>query len=402
MLKGKKIMLGITGSIAAYKSVQLVRSLVKQGAEIKIVMTPAARDFVSPLVLETLSRNEVLSDMFAGNTWSNHVRLGRWADLMVIAPLSCNTMSKMAQGQCDNLLLSTYLSAVCPVMIAPAMDEDMWQHPATRRNLEYLTGLGHLLILPREGELASGLYGHGRMEEPEEIVTRITSFFSNDKRRDLAGRKVLVTAGPTHEAIDPVRFIGNHSSGKMGLALAKECRNRGADVVLVLGPIQIPAIPEDMTVIRVTTADEMLAACTDHFAKADITLMAAAVADFKPEFVNPEKIKKTESVPEIRLTKTPDILKQLGKLKKDGQVLLGFALETENANENAQKKLREKNADFIVLNSLKDGMAFGSDFNKITIFSRGGRVMPFDSKPKAEVAKDIIDTILSFYKTETI
>ena len=404
MLKGKKILLGISGSIAAYKCVQLVRLLVKQGAEVKIVMTPAAKDFVSPLVLSTLSKNNVLVDMFAENTWSNHVQLGRWADVMLIAPLSCNTLAKMATGICDNLLLSVYLSATCPVIVAPAMDEDMWHHATTKKNIEALKSFGNRVILPRNGELASGLFGDGRMEEPEEIAQIIFSFLEGSElKKELAGKKVLITAGPTHEAIDPVRFIGNHSSGKMGIALAKECRNRGANVVLVLGPTQIKDDFESITVIHVKSSDEMYAACHDHFKNTDFALMAAAVADYKPDSISKTKIKKESAdVPELKLVKTRDILKSLGEIKTGNQVLLGFALETNNERQNALEKLQKKNADFIVMNSLNDGAAFGADTNKITIFTRGGDEIRFESKPKTEVASDIIDTVLKYTKVETI
>ncbi|MGE9315021.1 bifunctional phosphopantothenoylcysteine decarboxylase/phosphopantothenate--cysteine ligase CoaBC [Niabella sp. CJ426] len=402
MLEGKKILIGISGSIAAYKIISLVRLLVKQGVEVKVIMTSAAKDFVSPLVLSTLSKNEVLADIFAENTWANHVQLGRWADVMLIAPLSCNTLAKMANGHCDNLLLSVYLSATCPVIVAPAMDEDMWHHPSTHRNLELLKKDGVMIIQPGHGELASGLFGDGRMEEPENIITYLSNYFNKNKGR-LAGKKVLVTAGPTHEAIDPVRFIGNHSSGKMGIALAKECRDRGAEVVLVLGPVALPAEYAGITVIKVTSSDEMYNACHDHFKKVDIALMAAAVADYKPEVVSEQKIKKAgDATPELKLVKTKDILKSLGAIKNDRQVLLGFALETNNERANALEKLNKKNADFIVLNSLNDGATFGSDVNKITIFTRSGAEIQFDSKSKTEVASDIVNTILDHTKTLSI
>lgn len=403
MLTGKKILIGISGSIAAYKTVQLVRLLVKQKAEVKVVMTPAAKDFVSPLVLSTLSKNYVLIDMFAENTWSNHVQLGRWADVMVIAPTSCNTLAKMAQGLCDNLLLSVYLSATCPVMVAPAMDEDMWHHPSTKKNIETLKSFGDQIIFPQKGELASGLFGDGRMEEPEEITEIITSFLKIKSDKSLCGKKILITAGPTHEAIDPVRFIGNHSSGKMGMALAKECRDRGADVFLVLGPTQIKDNFTGMTVINVKSADEMYAACHDHFKTAEIALMAAAVADYKPDTVSETKIKKESgAVPELKLVKTKDILKSLGEIKTDKQILLGFALETNNEKQNALEKLQKKNADFIVMNSLNDGTAFGSDSNKITIYSKSGNEIKFESKSKSQVAVDIIDTVLKYTKVEAL
>ena len=403
MLKGKKILIGISGSIAAYKTVQLVRLLVKQHAEVKVVMTPAAKDFVSPLVLSTLSKNTVPADMFAENTWANHVQLGRWADVMVIAPASCNTLAKMALGLCDNLLLSVYLSATCPVMVAPAMDEDMWHHPATKKNIETIKGFGNRVIFPQNGELASGLFGDGRMEEPEEIVEIIRSFLKISSDKSLSGKKVLVTAGPTHEAIDPVRFIGNHSSGKMGIALAKECRDRGADVFLVLGPTQIKDNFLGMTVIKVTSAEEMYDACHDHFTTTDIALMAAAVADYKPDASSKTKIKKEEgAAPELKLIKTKDILKSLGEIKTNRQILLGFALETNNEKQNALEKLQKKNADFIVMNSLSDGAAFGADTNKITIYTRSGAELGFEAKHKAEVASDIIDTVLKYTKLESV
>ncbi len=393
-LQNKKILLGISGSIAAYKSILIVRQLVKQGAKVKVVMTPAARDFVSPLVLSTLSKNKVLADMFAEDTWANHVQLGRWADLMLIAPLSCNTLAKLAGGHCDNLLLSVYLSATCPVIAAPAMDEDMWHHPSTRRNIALLQKDGVSIIQPGNGELASGLTGDGRMEEPENIIGFLHRFFDGQKA-DLSGKKVLVTAGPTQEALDPVRFIGNHSSGKMGIALAKECRNRGAEVVLVLGPVARPEEYEGITIVQVMSSDEMYNACHDHFKHCDIALMAAAVADYKPAVVSDQKIKKTgNEAPELKLVKTKDILKSLGAVKTDSQILLGFALETNNEKANALEKLATKNADFIVLNSLNDGAAFGSDTNKITIYTRGGEEIKFESKSKLEVAKDIVDTVI--------
>lgn len=401
-MQNKKILIGISGSIAAYKIVHLVRLLVKQGAEVKVIMTDAAKDFVSPLALATLSKNEVLLDMFAENTWANHVQLGRWADIMLIAPLSCNTLAKIANGHCDNLLLSVYLSATCPVVAAPAMDEDMWHHPSTQRNLGTLSKDGVTIIQPGYGELASGLFGDGRMEEPENIVSHLKAFFSKDKTQ-LAGKKVLVTAGPTHEAIDPVRFIGNRSSGKMGIALAKECRNRGAEVVLVLGPVELPKEYQDITIVQVTSSDEMYEACNTHFKNADIALMAAAVADYKPATVSEQKIKKAGSeAPELQLVKTKDILKSLGDIKTSEQVLLGFALETNNETRNALEKLHKKNADFIVLNSLNDGDIFGSDTNKITIFSRSGAEIKFDSKSKSQVASDIIDTVTGLTQTTSI
>lgn len=393
MLKGKKILLGITGSIAAYKAILLVRLLIKNGAQIKIIMTPAAKDFVSPLVLSTLSKNKVWIDLFEENTWANHVELGRWADTMVIAPLSCNTLAKMATGLCDNLLLSAYLSATCPVIAAPAMDEDMWQHPTTQYNISAIIKHGVKIIKPTNGELASGLFGDGRMDEPEKIVSAIDQFL-NQQKGSLEGKKILVTAGPTHEAIDPVRFIGNHSSGKMGIALAEECKKRGAQVVLVLGPVALPTDFEGITIIKVTSADEMYDACHEHFINTDMALLAAAVADYKPGTISEQKIKKrSNETPELHLVKTKDILKSLGEIKREDQILLGFALETENEKANALEKLNNKNADYIVLNSLNDGMEFGSDSNKVTIYLKEGDEIKFDSKNKTEVAKDIIDVI---------
>ena len=396
MLKGKKIILGITGSIAAYKCVHLVRLLVKGGAEVKVIMTSAARDFVSPLTLSTLSRNPVLTDMFDEQGWSNHVMLGRWADLMVIAPLSCHTLAKMAHGECDNLLLAVYLSAVCPVVTAPAMDEDMWKHPATKSNIERIKSYGNTVIPVENGELASGLFGEGRMAEPEQIIEFISkSFFLTGP---LAGKKVLISAGPTYEAIDPVRFIGNHSSGKMGIALADEMNRRGAEVTLVLGPVQIPVESNGMELIRVQSASEMHEACMSRFPNSDIAIMAAAVADYMPATKAGQKIKKNSDTLNLELVKTPDILKSMGEAKKNGQVLVGFALETVNETESAKEKLKKKNADMIVLNSLNDeGSGFGHDTNKITIFRRDGVSVGFELKSKAEVAKDIADTIINTF-----
>jgi phosphopantothenoylcysteine decarboxylase / phosphopantothenate---cysteine ligase len=392
MLQGKKILLGVTGSIAAYKATILVRLLVKQGAEVKIIMTAAAKDFVTPLSLSTLSKNDVLSDIADNDTWANHVMLGRWADIMLLAPLSCNTLAKMANGLCDNLLMAVYLSATCPVVIAPAMDEDMWHHQSTKDNLIKITSFGNHIIPVEKGELASGLIGDGRMAEPETIVGWLNNYFSN--KLELKEKRVLITAGPTYEAIDPVRFIGNHSSGKMGVAIAVEMKKRGADVVLVLGPSAI-LVPDNIEVIRVKSADEMYHACIKYFDTTDIAIMSAAVADYTPVSSAKEKIKKTEDVFNVELTKTKDILKSLGEKKTGKQLLVGFALETNNEKEYALKKLQTKNADMIVLNSLNDtGAGFGHDTNKITIFDKKGNEYPFDIKPKNEVAKDIVNTII--------
>ncbi len=395
-MQGKKILLGITGSIAAYKAIHLTRLFVKAGAEVKVIMTPSSKDFVSPLTLSTLSRNTVLTDLFDESSWANHVMLGRWANIMVIAPLSCNTLSKMAHGQCDNLLLATWLSATCPVLLAPAMDEDMWHHPATKRNLELVKSFGNTIIPVESGELASGLFGEGRMAEPEQIFRFINERFSLN--RPLQGKKALVTAGPTYEAIDPVRFIGNHSSGKMGVALAQELVRNGAEVTLVLGPSGLNFDTHGMKIIRVTSASEMYDACQAEFPTTDLAVMAAAVADFTPVQRAEQKIKKTDANLDIVLTKTKDILKSLGNKKRKNQVLVGFALETSNETAHAIEKLDKKNADMIVLNSLNDpGAGFGYDTNKVTIFQKGGHQYNFEIKSKADVAKDIVDTIIKAY-----
>lgn len=391
MLKGKKILLGITASIAAYKAAVLVRLLIKAGAEVKVVMTPAASDFITPLTLSTLSKNPVLQTLEQNGAWANHVALGRWADVMVVAPLSCNTLAKMATGLCDNLLLAVYLSATCPVVVAPAMDEDMWHHGSTQRNLQTLSGYGNHIIPVDKGELASGLVGDGRMAEPESILAWLTDFF--DKDQPLKGRQALVTAGPTYEAIDPVRFIGNHSSGKMGVAIAEALQERGAEVTLVLGPSVLQP-KAGINVIRVQSAAQMYAACQPVFASADIAVMSAAVADYTPVDVATEKIKKAAGEFTIALAKTQDILHSLGQQKKAGQILVGFALETNNEKAYARKKLTDKNADMIVLNSLNDaGAGFGVDSNKITIFDKEGNEYAFETKSKKAVAIDIVNII---------
>ncbi|HEY1022874.1 MAG TPA: bifunctional phosphopantothenoylcysteine decarboxylase/phosphopantothenate--cysteine ligase CoaBC, partial [Flavisolibacter sp.] len=375
-------------SIAAYKTPILVRQLVKKGAEVRVMMTPAATDFVSTLSLATVSKNDVLVNLFDETTWANHVQLGRWADVMLVAPVSCNTLSKMANGACDNLLLATYLSATCPVILAPAMDEDMWHHPATQKNLETLERYGCINLSVKFGELASGLVGEGRMAEPEDIVAYLESYFS--KPSTLKGKKALVTAGPTYEAIDPVRFIGNHSSGKMGVAIAEELRQRGAEVTLVAGPISLPT--SGMRRINVTTASEMYQHCMAE--PYDIAVMAAAVADYTPETVADHIIKKNGDGLTLTLRKTKDILAALGQQKQQGQVLVGFALETTNEKESALKKLTEKNADMIVLNSLQDeGAGFGHDTNKATFYLRNGEEKAIALKSKKALAKDIVDTI---------
>lgn len=393
MWTGKKVLLGITGSIAAYKALLLVRLLVKKGADVRVICTPAAKDFVTPLSLSTLSKYPVLTELFDENAWSNHVMLGRWADLFVIAPLSCNTMAKMANGICDNLLLATYLSATCPVLVAPAMDEDMWKHPGTRANLQKIITYGNAVVPVENGELASGLYGDGRMAEPETIIEHIEKIFF--LKKDLAGKKALVTAGPTHEAIDPVRFIGNHSSGKMGLALAAELLARGAEVSLILGPGTVNEKIPGIYLEKVETAAEMYKACIDKFPSMDIAVMAAAVADYSPANPSKDKIKKKDDSLTLELIRTKDILRELGKMKTNGQVLVGFALENRNEMEYAKNKLKEKNADMIVLNSLNDdGAGFGFETNKITIFEKNGPPILYEQKPKQQVAKDIVDRIV--------
>jgi phosphopantothenoylcysteine decarboxylase / phosphopantothenate---cysteine ligase len=391
-INNKKILIGVTGSIAAYKITLLVRLLVKQGAQVKVIMTSAAKDFVTPLSLSTLSKNDVLSDIATNDSWANHVALGRWADIMLIAPLSCNTLAKMATGLCDNLLMAVYLSATCPVIVAPAMDEDMWHHASTKNNLQTLQSYQNKIIPVENGELASGLIGEGRMAEPETILKYLTDFFLN--KEELIGKKVLVTAGPTYEAIDPVRFIGNHSSGKMGIAIAEEMAKRGADVTLVLGP-STEKVNGEVKVQKIQSANEMYIACTTLFNHADIAIMSAAVADYTPVQLANEKIKKKEDTFTIALTKTKDILKSLGQAKKSHQFLVGFALETNNEKEYALGKLKAKNADMIVLNSLNDkGAGFGGNTNKITIFDKAENEYHFDTKSKREVATDIVNTII--------
>ncbi|MFN9711067.1 MAG: bifunctional phosphopantothenoylcysteine decarboxylase/phosphopantothenate--cysteine ligase CoaBC [Bacteroidota bacterium] len=392
MLSGKKIILAISGSIAAYKSILLLRLLIKQGAEVKVIMTPASKSFVSPLVLSTLSGHPVVTELSENDQWENHVALGRWADLMIVAPLSCNTMAKMAQGLCDNLFLAVYLSATCPVMIAPAMDEDMWKHPATKSNLQLLRDRGHQLIPVGNGELASGLIGEGRMAEPEDILTQVQLFFS--KSHELKGKKILITAGPTYESIDPVRFIGNHSTGKMGYAIAAAFVQRGGEVTLISGPVH-EHTPGGLTkMISVQTAEEMYEAAKLNAADADIIIMAAAVADYTPVSVSETKIKKHTDALVLELKKTTDILKHLGEIKQAHQLLIGFALETEGGDVYALKKLKDKNADAIVLNIQKNGESgFGSDTNQITIFEKNGKKHCFEVKTKRQVAEDIVNTI---------
>lgn len=395
MLAGKKILLGVTGSIAAYKSAVLARLLVKSGAEVKMLMTPAAIDFITPLTLSTLSKNPAFSDFQnkATGQWNNHVELGLWADAFVIAPVSANTISKMANGNCDNLLLATYLSARCPVFFAPAMDLDMLQHGATISNIIRLQSFGNILISAAHGELASGLTGFGRMAEPEEIITILDQHF--DQANLLKGRNALVTAGPTYEAIDPVRFIGNHSSGKMGYAIAETLAKYGASVTLVSGPSHLQAVHPLIKTVKATSAFEMNQACVMAFPFCEIAVMSAAVADFRPMTAASSKIKKSGNTMSLEMTQTEDIAASLGRMKKQGQVLVGFALETDNEKENALKKLKAKNFDLIVLNSLNDpGATFGNDTNKVSIIDKQNRTTDFPLKTKVEVAKDIVNAIV--------
>lgn len=397
-MKGKKIILGITGSIAAYKAAVLTRLLVKEEAEVRVLMTGSAKDFITPLTLSTLSRSPVLSEFIKNEAgeWNNHVELGLWADALVIAPASANTIAKMAHGECNNLLLAVYLSARCPVFLAPAMDLDMLQHPSTKENLSKVVAYGNHIIDPGYGELASGLVGTGRMAEPEEIVNHLKRFFNEKKK--LSGKQALVTAGPTHEALDPVRFIGNNSSGKMGYAIARALADHGANVTLISGPTHINLEHPLVNIIRVTTANEMYEACQKAFPKTDITVLSAAVADYKPAERANQKIKKTDDNLTVQLIKNPDIAAELGRQKKDGQFMVGFALETENEETNAKKKIVSKNFDMIVLNSLNDeGAGFGHDTNKISLITRNGDIRKFSLKNKKEVASDIVNAIAEHY-----
>lgn len=394
-LNGKNIVIGVCGSIAAYKIASLVRLLTKEHAQVQVIMTPDAQSFITPLTLATLSKNPVLSAYFdpASGAWHNHVELGLQADLLLIAPATANSIAKMANGMCDNLLLATYLSARCPVMFAPAMDLDMWKHPSSQLNIQRLLDYGNILIEPTSGELASGLIGQGRMAEPADILLKIQSFFATDQ--PLKGKKALVSAGPTYEAIDPVRFIGNHSSGKMGYAIAERLQQLGASVVLVSGPTALET-PRNVSKVLITSAKEMLNACTAHFEESDIVVMSAAVADYTPKAVATQKIKKKESTFQIELEKTVDILASLGKEKTAKQTLVGFALETNNELENAIDKLKRKNLDFIVLNSMQDkGAGFSHDTNKVTIINKNTEVQEFTLKSKAEVAIDLCQLILA-------
>lgn len=388
-----KVILGISGSIAAYKAAHLTRLLIKKGAEVQVLMTESAGDFITPLTLSTLSKRPVISDVHSDSGWNNHVELGLWADALVVAPATANTLAKLANGLCDNILSAVYLSARCPVFVAPAMDVDMWHHPATQANLQRLQSYGVHVIPVEHGELASGLVGDGRMAEPENIVAFLDAHFSAPKGA-LTGKKALVTAGPTFEPLDPVRFLGNHSTGKMGIAIAEELLQQGAEVTLVLGPTDIKPERSGINVITVMTAQDMFEACSKLFPATDITVLAAAVADYRPKVFSNTKIKKKDDDLSLELAKTVDIAASLGKQKTAAQLLIGFALETNDEEKNALLKLEKKNLDFIVLNSMQDkGAGFGHDTNKITILRRNGEQLDFPLKSKKAVAEDIVAEI---------
>ena len=395
MLKGKKIVLGITGSIAAYKACMIIRGLVKADAEVQVVITPAGKEFITPITLSALTQKPVISDFFSqrDGTWHSHVALGLWADAMLVAPCTASTLGKMANGIADNMLITTYLSMKAPVFIAPAMDLDMYQHPTTQQNMERLRSFGNHIIEPQSGFLASGLEGKGRMEEPERIVEALDYFFET---KDLAGKHIMITAGPTHEKIDPVRFIGNYSSGKMGFALAEECVRRGADVTLVCGPVSTQLSPMAAQLIKrinVESCQEMFNAATTVFPNCNAAILCAAVADFRPDHQADQKIKREGDDLQLRLLPNPDIAAELGRMKQSGQHLVGFALETNDEQANAQKKLQKKNLDFIVLNSLRnEGTCFQSDENQISIINADGQ-RDYERKSKSAVAKDIIDQL---------
>ena len=392
-LKGKKILLAISGGIAAYKMNYLVRDFVKKGAEIKVILTPSAENFVTKVTLSTLSKNAVYSDFYDQNgTWNSHVELALWADVLLVAPCTANTLAKIVHGICDNLVIATYMSAKCPVFIAPAMDLDMYAHPSTKENLEKAERFGHHIMPAEFGELASGLEGQGRLAETETILQKIEDFFAQNQSKNLEGKTVLITAGPTYEAIDPVRFIGNHSSGKMGFSLAEEAVKRGAKVILICGPTSQKTDHKNIEIHRVTSAKEMYDEVFKCYEKVDIAIASAAVADYAPKIVAKEKIKKSEEEFTIELVKNPDILKTMGE-KKTHQFLVGFALETQNEEENAKSKLQKKNLDMIVLNSLRDeGAGFQKDTNKVKILTHSEQ-KEFSLKSKDEVAKDILDFV---------
>jgi len=392
-ISGKKILIAVSGGIAAYKIHFLIRDLIKKGAEVQVIMSSDAEHFVTKLSLSTLSKKPVYTEFYSDNgTWNSHVEMALWADLMIVAPCTANTLAKMVHGICDNLLIATYMSAKCPVFIAPAMDLDMYQHPSTKNNLKLAEEFGHTVIPAENGELASGLVGQGRMAEPETIARMIEEHFNSDQKKSLEGKTVLITAGPTYEAIDPVRFIGNHSSGKMGFSLAEEAAKRGASVILISGPSSLKPKHENINLHRITSAKEMLDKVLEYYDTIDIGIASAAVADYAPKVVASEKIKKSEDTFTIELIKNPDILKTMGE-KKAHQFLVGFALETQNEEENAKGKLAKKNLDMIVLNSLRDeGAGFKNDTNKIKIFTKNEKI-EFDLKSKENVAKDILDSI---------
>lgn len=392
-LEGKKILVAVSAGIAAYKINSMVRDFIKAGSEVKVILTPDAKAFVTPLTLSTLSKNEVLSEFFNDSgSWNSHVELALWADVMLVAPCTANTLAKMVNGICDNLVIATYMSAKCPVFIAPAMDLDMYAHPSTQNNLELAEDFGHQIIPAESGELASGLFGTGRMAELETIFNVLNDFFRKKTEKSLAGKTVLITAGPTYEAIDPVRFIGNHSSGKMGFCLAEEAANRGAKVILISGPSQLEVISQNIALHRVTSAKEMFDAVFKYYHLSDIAIASAAVADYTPKTAAPEKIKKNDDTLTLELVKNPDILKTMGE-RKTGQFLVGFALETQNEEENAKGKIHKKNLDMIVLNSLRDeGAGFKNATNKIKIITENS-LNEFDLKSKEMVAKDILDFV---------
>ncbi|MCG8330560.1 MAG: bifunctional phosphopantothenoylcysteine decarboxylase/phosphopantothenate--cysteine ligase CoaBC [Chitinophagales bacterium] len=400
-LKGKKIVIGITGSIAAYKAAFLTRLFIKAGAEVQILMTHAATQFISPLTLSTLSKRPVYTDVIGEDSWNNHVELGLWADYMIIAPTTATTLGKMANGICDNIIVAVYLSARCPVFFAPAMDLDMWHHPATQYNVKRLQSYGNLLIPVGKGELASGLQGDGRMAEPEDIVHTIANF--SLPAPSLTGKKILITAGPTYEPIDPVRFIGNRSSGKMGIALAEVAARRGADVTLILGPSSLSTDVSSIQVVKVQTAIEMYEAALHYFPATDIGILAAAVSDYRPKDPAQQKMKKKTDHLQLELVKNPDIAASLGQQKKKHQMMIGFALETNNALENAKGKLKKKNLDIIVLNSLEDkGAGFNHDTNKISIISKDNKIRKFELKSKAAVAEDILNVVDELIAAEKV
>lgn len=400
-LSGKKIVLAVTGSIAAYKTPQLVRLLIKAGAEVKVILTPSAAQFVSPLALATVSKNPVHSNVSDGAAWNNHVEMGRWADAMIIAPCSANTLAKLAHGLCDNLVCAVYLSAICPVFIAPAMDADMWQHPSTKESIDKVKSYGNLLLPVGYGELASGLTGEGRMAEPEEIVAYLDNYFSRSSNKPLKGIQALVTAGPTYEKLDPVRFIGNFSTGKMGIAVAEALAEAGANVKLILGPTQQQISNTAIEVVHKESAREMYEAAINAFADCNIAVLSAAVADYRPKHIASEKIKKQGEALILELEKTEDILATLGSKKKEDQILVGFALETTNEEQHALEKLKTKNADMIVLNSLRDtGAGFGHDTNKITILTADGKKLEAPLQSKKDAAKAIVNQIVKLKDVE--